>query len=141
MAEVEPRVVRPLGVFAPDGSRRPVATRAILRGLAGGLPQELRGRVVDYLGAGTGIVPFMEYTRDILEGRFGVSGGSALMSDGVYYWRDDAKDYIREYGIGLPQECLQHMAAQGWRPPALDEATEDRVYRYLYVLLGARPLE
>jgi hypothetical protein len=61
----------------------------------------------------------MEYTTDVLEGAFGVSGGSAIMSDGVYYWRQDAVQYVSRYGIGVGEEAVAHMRSNDWTVPAL----------------------
>lgn len=61
----------------------------------------------------------MEYTRDALEDAFGVSGGSAIMTDGVYYWRRDTAEYVETYGIDLPAEFLEHGCRLNWVPPSL----------------------
>ncbi|GAA1576687.1 hypothetical protein GCM10009804_36640 [Kribbella hippodromi] len=55
-----------------------------------------------YLAGCPLFLAWMEYTTDLIGGRFGVSGGSAIASDGVYYWRLDAAEYVREYGIVVP---------------------------------------
>ncbi|MFJ8494020.1 hypothetical protein ACIRBZ_37600 [Streptomyces sp. NPDC094038] len=46
------------------------------------------------------------------------------MSDGRFFWRLDAADYVEHYGIGLPEEFLFHGAARQWVPPVL---TRDEV--------------
>lgn len=40
-----------------------------------GLDQELRRRATEYLAGGYIIFALMDYTTDVLEGAFGVSGG------------------------------------------------------------------
>ena len=69
-------------------------------------------------------MPFMEYTDDLVDGQFGVAGGSAIMTDGVYFWRLDTADYVETYGVGLPAGFLAHARSLRWTPPIPDQ---DRV--------------
>lgn len=78
----------------------------------------------------------MEYTRDEIGDRFGVSGGSAIISDGVYYWRADASEYILEYGIPIPNEALRHFEEIGWLSPVFSKVEYLRIYSALEDLLG-----
>lgn len=132
-----PAIVEPLGVFGPTRDA-PGVTAAALTSLRDGLDPELRARVASYLNAGSVVLAFMEYTTDLLEGRFGVSGGSGVLSDGVYYWRRDAVEYVTEYGIALPPPALEHMRSQNWTPPTLDDQSLMEIDRYLFTELSAR---
>ncbi|MFI7025455.1 hypothetical protein ACIBMZ_22350 [Micromonospora sp. NPDC049900] len=64
-----------------------------------------------------------------------MSGGSAIASDGVYYWRLDAVEYIKEYGIPVPDEALHHFEAKDWRPPEFDRQEYFAIYEKLTELL------
>lgn len=77
----------------------------------------------------------MGYTRDEIGDRFGVSGGSAIASDGVYYWRVDAVEYIKEYGIPVPDEAVRHFEAANWLPPEFDREDYLAIYDRLTELL------
>ena len=46
----------------------------------------------------------MEQTDDVIDGRFTVAGGSAILTDGAYFWRLDTADYVEAYGVRLPEE-------------------------------------
>lgn len=131
--------VRPLGVFAPQRSLLTPLTRSALLELVGTVPEQLRRPVAEHLRGAKMVVALMGYTRDVIDGRFGVTGGSSLMSDGTYYWPLETADYVEEYGVALPEEAIEHMRAHRWVPPDLDEATDLRVYRYLRSEL-ARPV-
>ena len=135
-AEQEPLRVEPLGVFASRHSVALGATPEELRGMVGGLDRDLRRSVASYLRRGALILAIMEYTRDVLDDKFGVSGGSAIVSDGTFYWREDAANYIEEYGIAVPDDVVSHMRDQGWVPPVLDEDTKLRIDQYLWNELG-----
>lgn len=121
---------KPLGVLAPvpgiggwEGS-----------GLAehvGGLPDELRETVANYLATCPVFLAWMEHTRDQISDRFGVDGGSAIVSDGAFYWRLDAAAYVREYGIAVPREAIENMRQRNWTPPEF--ARDD--YLSLYSIL------
>jgi hypothetical protein len=66
----------------------------------------------------------MEYTRDVIDDKFGVSGGSAILTDGAFYWRRDAAEYVDHYGIALLDAFLVHGRGLLWIPPVL---TRERV--------------
>ncbi|WP_285506544.1 hypothetical protein [Actinokineospora sp. NBRC 105648] len=129
--------LRPLGVFAPraDGASRITIDSAAP--LMGALAPESRAPVAAYLRAGTILFAIMEYTTDSLEQRFGVSGGSAVLSDGLYYWRLDAADYIETYGLAVPDGVVEHMSALDWRPPTVEGAAYDELYERLVTALRA----
>lgn len=128
--------LEPLGIFAPrldGGSRITAGTAAPLRG---GLAPELRAPVAAYLRAGTVLFAIMEYTTDALERRFGVPGGSAVLSDGTYYWRLDAADYVEVHGPAVPAEAVEHMRSLDWRPAAFEGAAYDELYDRLLARLA-----
>ncbi|MFI1003189.1 hypothetical protein ACIP10_29700 [Streptomyces galbus] len=69
----------------------------------------------------------MGFSEDVLGNRFTCSGGPALMSDGDFFWRLDAADYVEHYGVALPEEFLAHGTARQWtaaRPLTRDEILE-----------------
>lgn len=134
---IEPCPVRRLGVFGPTRYTRPYElARAALAPLVDGLAPELRPLVAQYLRSGTTVLSHLGYTADVLEYRFGVDGGSAVLSDGVYYWRRDAAEYVRTYGIALDPAVISHMRAHDFVAPALDAHTASAVDRFLSLELG-----
>lgn len=135
----EPRIVKPLGVFGPQSGQTLDSFRQRLVDLKGALDDDMRECVVSYLNGGTLIIALMKYTTDILEGKFGVSGGSAIMSDGTYYWRSDAVEYVRQYGIDVGAEGLQHMRSNNWIAPRMSDAEVLAVDRYLADALRRTP--
>jgi hypothetical protein len=124
--------LKPLGVFGPRSGQPFNLPPDQLRKLTGCLDNETRQLVVNYLLGGTLIIPLMEYTTDVLDGAFGVSGGSGIMSDGVYYWRRDAIDYVLHYGIDIGSEALEHMRSQGWTAPKLNDTMILEIDTYLH---------
>ncbi|MFF3312809.1 hypothetical protein [Streptomyces sp. NPDC002952] len=48
------------------------------------------------------------------------------MSDGRFFWRLDAADYMEHYGVALPEAFLAHGAVRQWtcRPLTGDEVIE-----------------
>ncbi|MGI8666839.1 MAG: hypothetical protein ACR2N4_12525 [Jatrophihabitans sp.] len=121
-----------LGVLGPTrhGQAGELA-RAALVPLIGCLEPELRPLVSRYLCSATVVLDRPEYTSDVLEYRFGVRGGSSVLTDGVYYWRRDAPDYIRTYGIGLDAAAISHMRQRNWIAPELTADTARSIEDYL----------
>lgn len=79
----------------------------------------------------------MEYTRDVLADRFGVPGGSAVLSDGAYYWRLDGADYVETYGIGLPSAFLDQGQERDLQPPEFDRTTYVMINSQLEAMTGS----
>lgn len=113
--------VRPLGIFGIlAGQREMEQMRQTLRTQSERIAPGERNQIADYLRRGAIVIALMEHTRDVLADAFEVPGGSAICTDGVYYWRLDAAEYIRHYGIGLPEEFLKLGRGISWLPPSLD---------------------
>ena len=97
--------------------------------LVGKLPRRLRGPAANYLQSPSLVImPWMESTEDLLEGRFSVAGGSAIYSDGQYYWRLDTARYVETYGIEISSEFLHHAMSRDWQPPELKESQHLALY-------------
>jgi len=119
--EAEAGRVSPLGIFGVlAGQRDMERIREDLRALADSIPGRDRPLVANYLRTGSIVIALMEQTHDVLDGAFGVPGGSAIHTDGIYYWRRDAAEYVLHYGIGLPADFLEHGARLAWVPPSLN---------------------
>lgn len=129
-AELE---LRPLGSLAPSPGGPPWSGEQLDRSSV--MPQELRARVTSYLSQCPIFLAWMQFTRDEIGDRFGVSGGSAIASDGVYYWRVDAVEYIKEYGIPVPDEAVRHFEARAWRAPEFDRQKYLAIYERLTEIL------
>src|ERR1700690_4267809 len=92
-------VVLPLGVFGVFADQSEMAQlRDKLLTLKGNIAVSERRAIAHYLRTGAMVFPVMEYPRDVIDNAFGVSGGSAIQTDGMYYWRFDASDYVERYG-------------------------------------------
>ena len=102
----------------------------LIRG-AGKLPQELRTPVANYLRSAPMFFAWMELTEDLMEGNFRVPGGSAINSDGTYYWRLDTAAYVEHYGMGVPEGFLRHVRARAWDPGQVDELRFLEIYEEL----------
>lgn len=145
-----PESVKPLGLFGKfPGSE---LKRGELLALAGALAEGERAAIASYLRAGAIVFAIMECTKDVIGafpkirrenirpgvnileawgGAFAVSGGSAILTDGTFYWRLDAADYVEHYGIGLPEEFLCHGRSLGWSAPQLTPERVLAIDRYL----------
>ncbi|GAA1559306.1 hypothetical protein [Kribbella lupini] len=127
--------LRPLGLLAPEPGGAPWPSGSLETAIETP-PDSVRKEVVHYLDACPIFLAWMEYTRDVIGDRFGVGGGSAIVSDGVYYWRFDATAYIEEYGISVPDRAIEHMRSRRWRPPEFSREQYLEIYRQLVALLG-----
>ncbi len=112
-----PGVVLPLGTFGVLATEADMLQiRDELRASGGAIETSERGSIANYLRQGAVVIALMEHTRDAIGGQFGVPGGSAIHTDGEFYWRRDAADYVEHYGVALPPEFLRRGRERGWAP-------------------------
>lgn len=120
--------MKPLGLFkelpgSPAGS-------PLMRPAAGALNERQRGLIGTYLLEGGQVRFTMERMPDVLDGDE-VFLTAGLRTDGVWFWRSDLAHYVLKYGPALPDDFLDHAAANGWTPPALAEEELARIARQL----------
>ncbi len=125
------KLVSPLGILGPRGEHPFKLTKEQLLPLAGLLDEEMHRLASRYLRSGATIFPLMGYTEDVIGHRFGVSGGLAIASDGFYYWRRDAAEYIEHYGIGIPDNLIDHMRQANWEAVPLNTQQVTDIDTYL----------
>jgi hypothetical protein len=90
--------------------------------LVGKLPETARSGMTTYLQRGAIVFAAMEYTTDVLNQSFGVSGGSAILTDGDYCWRRDLAEYVDCYRVELPTKLIELARSRHWEPPSLTDA-------------------
>ncbi|MEU9350721.1 hypothetical protein AB0D65_06800 [Streptomyces griseoloalbus] len=116
------RHVTPLGLFGSLSGQSHFSRNAEeIKALSGQIPLNERPRAAEYLRAAPVIIALMGYTEDVVDQRFSVMGGSALHSDGTYYWRRDTAEYVETHGTSLPSAFMDHGATMEWRAPSLTE--------------------
>ncbi|MER6240081.1 hypothetical protein ABT185_29195 [Streptomyces clavifer] len=117
------RQVTPLGFFSSISSQSRFSVNAEgIKKLSGQMPVHDCSRVAEYLRRAPVIIALMGYTEDVVGKKFGVMGGSALHSDGTYYWRRDTAEYVETYRTGLPSGFMEHGARVQWSVPHLSDA-------------------
>jgi hypothetical protein len=111
--------VRPVGIFGTVAGQPTWAQhRGEVEALTGNLAAD-PVKVVSYLNAGAIVLAFMEYVHDIVGAKFEVAGGSAILTDGTFYWRRDTAAYVEHYQVTLPADFMEHVEEQDWTCPAV----------------------
>lgn len=129
---MEPRQVEPLGVFGILASQREWETfRSKLEELSERIPEPDRAKVADYLRSGYMTLAIMEISHDVLNRTFEYPGGSAILTDGTYYWRADATEYVLRYGSGLSPDFMAHAQRSNWKIPQMSREEVIAVDTYL----------
>ncbi len=76
-----------------------------------------RGKIAAYLKGGAVI----DEADELAECRLcGESCGYRERTDGVWRWPEGLAHYVSRHGVKLPPELIEHMARQGFAPPAVD---------------------
>ncbi|MEW2505949.1 hypothetical protein AB0878_36350 [Amycolatopsis sp. NPDC047767] len=74
--------------------------------------------LVAYLDSGHDLIDIMEGTEDVVAGKgSSVSGGSSLMTDGVWVWRLDLPFFVKKYHLELDPEFVWHAASNRYVVP------------------------
>jgi hypothetical protein len=134
-------MVRPLGVFGRLESQRYFTERRQeLMDLADGVPEDARRVLGSYLRAGAVVLAIMEHTHDIVGEAFDVPGGSGILTDGQFFWRRDAADYVETYGTALPGEFVRWGQSVQWVMPRLGKEDILEVDDYLSMVLRKKPV-
>lgn len=129
------RSVTPLGILSLlEGQATYAQRREEMRAMAGALDRSERNNIASYLRKGSVVLAIMEYTTDIVDGKFGTSGGSGILTDGEYYWRGDAADYVEVYGVSPGEAFIRHVHERGGEPPSLSQDTILEIDDYLVSL-------
>ena len=79
-----------------------------------------RHRVANYLEGGT-LVMWGPDTVDIFDPHQPLVLGDQVLTDGVWAWCREAAHYARHYGTGIDQAAIDHIAAQNFVAPAIDD--------------------
>lgn len=107
---------------------------------SGAVAPMARSLVAKYLRGGSVTFASMEHTVDVIAQSFGVPGGSGIRTDGFYYWRCDAADYVEAYGVGVPEDFLRHCEDRAWCAAQLDAAGFLRADAQIAALIGLQDL-
>ncbi|QOD10371.1 hypothetical protein [Rathayibacter toxicus] len=98
----ESEIIQSIGTLS-----RPELFESNLYPFMGQIRTSERDAIADYLDRGIMIFGWMCSDKSIFGQFNGSSGG--MLTDGQYYWRDDAGDYVRALGIGIPAPALRSM--------------------------------
>ncbi|KUJ36171.1 hypothetical protein ADL25_34190 [Streptomyces sp. NRRL F-5122] len=127
--------VAPLGIFGRIASQSAFLEHADeLRQKVDVILKKERRKIAQYLRSGTPIIALMGFSEDVLGNKFSRSGGTAIMSDGRFFWRLDTADYVEHYGIELPEEFISHGDSGQWVAPVLSREEVAAVDRHLVEL-------
>lgn len=77
-------------------------------------------RVVAYLRGGEVVLDVMELTPDVIDGSVLVESAS-LLTDGVWYWREDLPHYVAKYHLSIDANFLDEIASRDYATQRLSE--------------------
>ena len=75
-----------------------------------------------YLSSGETIISMMSVDVDVIEGTTEILGGSSVLTDGVWVWRESLAYYYHRYNLRLPPDFIQAVRGLKYQvPPVLDQ--------------------
>ena len=119
--------VWPLMYVVRDAAR----IRAALTGRAPIESYELRQKVAGYLDSGA-LLMGGGATADVFDANVAIEEGEQVVTDGTWAWRREAAHYVREYGIGVGAELIEHVTRLNFTMPELDEQHLELIENYVW---------
>ncbi|MDQ1304886.1 MAG: hypothetical protein QG671_714 [Actinomycetota bacterium] len=88
------------------------------------LPEDLPDLddVVRYLESGYELIAMMDVNDDVFDRSRRFLGGSSVLTDGDWLWRDDFTRYVSLHRVAVPDELLSTIRRRDYVVPALEEA-------------------
>lgn len=85
--------------------------------------------VLAYLDTGM-LVAAGGIARDFLSAERGRVGLQGVRTDGVYIWPEELAYYVREYGVALPVDFLEHVGERA-RPDRVADSRIDEILAWM----------
>lgn len=73
-------------------------------------------RVAAYLRGGEVVLDVMEVTPDVIDGS-ALAESASLLTDGVWYWREDLPHYVAKYHLSIDAGFLDEIASRDYAAP------------------------
>jgi hypothetical protein len=107
--------VRLIGFFAElNPNRSDLSCGSIFEAIQDSKQDDER-ELIDYLRDGAPLIDIMESVLDAISGDGYVTGGSSILTDGVWIWREDLPYYVEHYHIRLTEEFVRHVRALAYK--------------------------
>lgn len=100
--------MRALGLFRELEPQRPSVFMKSIADAVREHPGQHDHEVAAYLDSGVPLIDIMEATTDVIGGDASIGGGSSILTDGTWVWRQDLSFYVRKYHVELEGEFLEH---------------------------------
>ncbi|WP_326837412.1 hypothetical protein VSH64_21385 [Amycolatopsis rhabdoformis] len=111
-----------MGFFAELEERRPDVFRGSVFEVISRNRDPHESNLVAYLQGGRYLMYIMEGTRDVIANDgSGVSGGSSLMTDGIWVWRLDLPYLVKKHHLELDPEFVWHAAGNRYVVPEIPD--------------------
>lgn len=125
--------MRTLGLFRELEPKRPGIFRNSIVDAIREFPGRHDGEIASYLESGIPLIDIMESTTDVIGGDARISGGSSILTDGTWIWRQDLPFYVKNYHLELDRDFVEHAMKMDFAIPEPDRASllalADRVLR------------
>jgi hypothetical protein len=109
-----------VGMFADLEPARPQAFHGSIQDAVRAEAGPDERNLIEYLKGGISLIDIMEATKDVISGDEYVTGGSSLLTDGTWVWREDLRYYVDRYHLELDPAFVQHAAESGFRIPPVE---------------------
>ena len=99
--------------FFPEIEGLAPRKKLALKSLVALCPEGIRKQVCGYLKAGHTVLAAGGFEADCISGA-SRKVPQSYKTDGVWVWQGGLAYYVETYGVGLPEEFVEHMKASAW---------------------------
>ncbi|WP_157547898.1 DUF6531 domain-containing protein [Micromonospora sp. ATCC 39149] len=111
----------------PPGTSTECASLSIFKNSIIDAIREITGwhddEVASYLDSGIPLIDIMESTTDVIGGDARISGGSSILTDGTWVWRQDLSFHVKNYHLELDGDCVEHAMKMNFAIPEPDHSS------------------
>ena len=107
--------VKPVGIYREMYRKRP-AHLPLLAESYTTRDIEDRSKIIEYMRLGEPVFDVLEDVVDVVDGKEWIRSGPSLISDGEWLWRVDSIYYLSNYALDIPDDFLEHVRSQDYRP-------------------------
>lgn len=115
--------MRTLGLFRElEPQRHSIFKNSIVDAIRE-LPGQRDDEVASYLDSGIPLIDIMESTTDVIGRDARISGGSSILTDGTWVWRQDLSFYVKKYHLELDRDFVEHAMKMNFAIPERDHSS------------------
>src|SRR5687767_14713440 len=107
-----------------------------LKESVGSQPYPEENKIIDYLESGYWIEIRGGIYYDLLSVEKKYAPSPSILTDGVWFWTECLKYYVKEYYVSLPEDFIKHLKSNNWKVPWIYKVPWIGEYKFKKIALS-----